>query len=113
METINVDALLLVKYVSEAGWCSKSSFFNFPDGICHVYVDKSADMEMAKNIVVDAKTDYPAACNAMDYLFLTRFNWYMSCLFQPGNNFLFIRSWCRTTFRPNDDDDASNYDSIN
>jgi gamma-glutamyl phosphate reductase len=38
------------------------------DGIFHAYVDKSADMEMAKRIVVDAKVDYPAMCNAMLHL---------------------------------------------
>jgi delta-1-pyrroline-5-carboxylate synthetase len=38
------------------------------DGVCHVYVDESADADGACKIVVDAKTDYPSACNAMETL---------------------------------------------
>lgn len=30
-----------------------------------MYVDKSTNMEMARRVVLDAKIDYPAACNAM------------------------------------------------
>ena len=40
------------------------------DGVCHIYVDKTADAESATNIAVDAKTDYPTACNAMETLLL-------------------------------------------
>ena len=38
------------------------------DGICHLYIDKAADIEKAVNIAVDAKTQYPAACNAIETL---------------------------------------------
>jgi glutamate-5-semialdehyde dehydrogenase len=38
------------------------------DGICHVYVDRWADLEKATQIVLDAKTDYPSACNAVETL---------------------------------------------
>lgn len=38
------------------------------DGVCHVYVDSSAGEEEAAKLVVDAKTHYPSACNAMETL---------------------------------------------
>ncbi|MEY2474290.1 MAG: glutamate-5-semialdehyde dehydrogenase [Actinomycetota bacterium] len=38
------------------------------DGNCHVYVDASADLEMAEAIVVNAKTQRPSVCNAAESL---------------------------------------------
>lgn len=38
------------------------------DGICHLYVDRAADLAQAVVIAVDAKTHYPAACNAIETL---------------------------------------------
>lgn len=40
------------------------------DGVCHVYVDASADAAAASKLAVDAKTDYPSACNALETLLL-------------------------------------------
>ena len=37
-------------------------------GICHVYVEKSADQEMALNIIENAKTSRPSVCNAEEVL---------------------------------------------
>ena len=37
-------------------------------GICHVYVDASADLEMALNIIENAKTSRPSVCNAEEVL---------------------------------------------
>lgn len=40
------------------------------DGVCHMYVDEAADLDMALKLVVDAKADYPAACNAVEKVLL-------------------------------------------
>ena len=41
-------------------------------GICHVYVDKAADLEMAVDIVENAKTSRPSVCNAEEALLVHR-----------------------------------------
>ncbi|MEE3467320.1 MAG: glutamate-5-semialdehyde dehydrogenase [Eubacterium sp.] len=38
------------------------------DGICHIYVDEDADQELAIRVIVDAKIQYTAACNAVETL---------------------------------------------
>ena len=41
-------------------------------GICHVYVEKSADLNMALNIVENAKTSRPSVCNAEEVLLVDK-----------------------------------------
>ncbi len=42
------------------------------DGICHIYVDRDADQEMAVQVILDAKTQYTAACNAVETVLVHR-----------------------------------------
>ncbi|KAI5081096.1 hypothetical protein GOP47_0004279 [Adiantum capillus-veneris] len=56
------------KLVSQIKESTKIPVLGHSDGICHVFVDKYADLKKAEKIVIDAKVDYPAACNAMETL---------------------------------------------
>lgn len=40
------------------------------DGICSIYVDEFANLQMALDVVLDAKTNYPAGCNAVETLLI-------------------------------------------
>lgn len=40
------------------------------DGICHIYVDKEADLDKAVPIIIDAKTQYASACNAVETILI-------------------------------------------
>lgn len=40
------------------------------DGICHVYIDKAADLEMAAEIAVNSKVQKPSVCNALETLLI-------------------------------------------
>ena len=57
----------LVKFIKEN---TKIPVLGHADGICHIFVDKSADLEMAVKVVIDAKTQYPSACNAVETLLI-------------------------------------------
>lgn len=42
------------------------------EGVCHIYVDKHFDQALALRVIKDAKSDYPAACNAVETVLLHR-----------------------------------------
>ena len=56
-----------VRYVAEH---SRIPVLGHGEGLCHVYVDRAADLHKALNIAFDSKVQYPAACNAMETLLL-------------------------------------------
>ncbi|ENH62492.1 Putative gamma-glutamyl phosphate reductase [Fusarium oxysporum f. sp. cubense race 1] len=55
----------LVRYIKES---TKIPVLGHADGLCHIYLTASANKEKAITAIVDSKTSYPAACNAVETL---------------------------------------------
>ena len=55
----------LIRFVTEK---ARMPVIKHYKGVCHVYVDKFADLEKAKNIAINAKCQRPGVCNAMETL---------------------------------------------
>ncbi|MFM7103066.1 MAG: glutamate-5-semialdehyde dehydrogenase, partial [Verrucomicrobiota bacterium] len=52
--------------------CSRVPVIKHYKGVCHVYVDRAADLEMAGQIVFNAKCQRPSTCNAAETLLVDR-----------------------------------------
>ncbi len=55
----------LVRFIQQN---TKIPVLGHAEGVCHLYVDSDADLEMAVSITRDAKCQYPAVCNAIETL---------------------------------------------
>mgnify|MGYP001341518596 FL=1 len=55
----------LVRHIQEN---ARAPVLGHGDGICHVYLHEDADKEKSLDVVLDAKLDYPAVCNALETL---------------------------------------------
>ncbi len=58
-----------VRYIMDH---TKIPVMGHSDGVCHTYVDKAADLDLAIPVIIDAKTQYTAACNATETLLVHR-----------------------------------------
>ena len=59
----------LIRAVAE---CSKVPVIKHYKGVCHVFVDAEADLDMAAEIVMNAKVQRPGVCNAMETLLVDK-----------------------------------------
>lgn len=56
-----------VRYVQDN---TKIPVLGHADGICHIFVDSQADLNKAIDMIIDSKTQYPSACNAVETLLI-------------------------------------------
>jgi glutamate-5-semialdehyde dehydrogenase len=68
----------LIRFVAEN---SRIPVLKHYKGVCHVFVDADADLEMAKRIVINAKAQRPGVCNALEALLVHRD---IAAAFLPG-----------------------------
>ncbi|KAK9718814.1 glutamate-5-semialdehyde dehydrogenase [Basidiobolus ranarum] len=57
----------LVRYIQDS---TRIPVLGHADGLCSIYVDKEADINKVVDLVVDSKTNYPAACNSAETLLI-------------------------------------------
>ncbi len=78
-QLLNLDSLIdliiprgsnsLVKYIKEN---TKIPVLGHSDGVCHIYIDDSADYDKVMNIVIDSKCQYPSACNSVETILINK-----------------------------------------
>jgi glutamate-5-semialdehyde dehydrogenase len=81
----------LIRAVTE---CSRVPVIKHYKGVCHVYVDREADLAMAEAIVVNAKVQRPSACNAAETLLV---DWAIATEFLPAHRRRTLWSNARTS----------------
>ncbi|XP_002124794.2 delta-1-pyrroline-5-carboxylate synthase-like [Ciona intestinalis] len=60
----------MVRGIQEMAAGTSVPVLGHSEGICHIYVDEEVSVDMACRVIIDAKCNYPAACNAVETLLI-------------------------------------------